>query len=289
MDEIKQEKVKRKWSKRQRLFALFGGIFFFIFSVLLGLKIGGWHEHNYKYFSPDYQQINILPLLEKTDKTQEDYQILYAQTGLTKLGIDGLLQEGNAAKILDIQRYYFSDREIARDHFAPFTCQDEADELAPVAKLEDGDIIVTASIHVSWWRYGHAALVVDGNNGLILEAISPGSISTLGGVAAFANFANFIVLRPKFDTAFKQEVAQYAKENFLSVPYRLTVGVLSKKYTPDVLKYTQCAHLVWYAYKKFGVDLDSNGGVVVKPQDIANSPHVEVVQVVGFNPQTLWK
>ena len=153
MEKLKQEKIIRKRSKRRKLFALFGGIFFFIFSVLLGLKMGGWREHKYEYFSPDYQQINIVPLLKKADKTQEDYQILYAQTGLTKLGIDGLLQEKNMAKILEIQQYYFSDREISRDHFAPFTCQDEASTLAPVAKLEDGDIVVTASIHVSWWRY----------------------------------------------------------------------------------------------------------------------------------------
>ena len=40
--------------------------------------------------------------------------------------------------------------------------------------------------------------------------------------------------------------------------------------------------------KKFGFDLDSNGGWLVKPQDMALSKHVEVVQTFGFNPDTLW-
>lgn len=288
MEEIRQENVQSKWSKRQRLFALFGGIFLFIFVLLGSLKIGEWNAHAYEYYMPDYAQQNILPVLEKQQKTQEDYDFLYAQTGLTKLGIDGLLQEGNVDKILAIQTHYFADKNITREHFAPFTCQDEAESVAPVAKLEDGDIIVTASIHVSWWRYGHAALVVDGERGLVLEAISMGTKSKYGGLADFAKFANFLVLRPKVDKETKGEITAYAKENLLDIPYRLTVGVFSKKYKETAIKSTQCAHLVWYAYKKFGVDLDSTGGGVVKPQDIANSPHVELVQAVGFNLQTLW-
>ena len=46
---------------------------------------------------------------------------------------------------------------------------------------------------------------------------------------------------------------------------------------------------MWYAYNAFGVDLDSNGGLVVTPRNIANSPLVEVVQVFGIDPVKLWK
>ena len=45
---------------------------------------------------------------------------------------------------------------------------------------------------------------------------------------------------------------------------------------------------VWYAYKKFGIDLDSTGGAVVKPRDIANSNQGEVVQAFGFDLDKLW-
>ena len=73
----------------------------------------------------------------------------------------------------------------------------------------------------------------------------------------------------------------------LGIPYRLTTGILSKKYK-KTLTQSQCAHFVWYAYKKFGIDLDSNGGGLVKPQDIALSDKVDVVQVYGFDLDKLW-
>jgi len=68
----------------------------------------------------------------------------------------------------------------------------------------------------------------------------------------------------------------------------LTTGILSKKNQKNPNR-THCAHLVWRAFKQFGIDLDSNGGKIVKPQDIANSPHLEVVQIYGFHPEKLWK
>lgn len=50
----------------------------------------------------------------------------------------------------------------------------------------------------------------------------------------------------------------------------------------SVLSGTQCAHLVWYAYKQVGIDLDSDGGIFVTPYDILNSPYLEVVQSYGY-------
>ena len=66
------------------------------------------------------------------------------------------------------------------------------------------------------------------------------------------------------------------------------MGILSFQYNEDSFTRTQCAHLVWYAYRHFGVDLDSNGGLVVTPPEMANSPYVEVVQIYGFDPVKLW-
>lgn len=45
---------------------------------------------------------------------------------------------------------------------------------------------------------------------------------------------------------------------------------------------TQCAHLVWYAYQHFGYDLDSDGGLLVTPRDLYESPLLEVVQIYGL-------
>lgn len=49
-----------------------------------------------------------------------------------------------------------------------------------------------------------------------------------------------------------------------------------------------CSHVLWYAFKQFGINLDSNGGLLVMPRDIARSPHLELVQNFGFDPEKLW-
>ena len=79
----------------------------------------------------------------------------------------------------------------------------------------------------------------------------------------------------------------FEANELLGITYDPTVGVLSRKYNEEIGA-TQCAHIFWYAFYKHGYDIDSNGGAVVTPKDIANSEYFEVVQVSGFNPQTLW-
>ncbi len=281
-------KGKKKNTLKQ-LLAILGAVVLFILSILGVLQAGVFYaEKNWEYWKPSYKQTDILPLLQKNERTQEDYDILYQQTGLTKIGVDGLLEKGDIQRVLAIQTHYFGAYEIKLNHFAPYTYQEEVEGNASFAEVQDGDIVVSASVRVSWFRYGHAALVVDGKNKRILEAISIGSKSETNPLSAFQNFSSFIILRPKIDREIKAQVASFAKQNMVGVPYRLTRGVFSKKYNPEEFTSTQCAHLVWYAYKKFGYDLDSTGGGVVKPQDVALSPLMEVVQVYGFNPVNLW-
>ena len=276
-------------NKRKRRIAIVFAIVFFLLSVLGVLELGVLYTaKNWEYWKPDYAQTDISQILKKSELNDEDYEVLYRQTGLTKLGIDGLRSTGKKDKILAVQKHFFAGHEVEARHFAPFTYQEEIDGTASFAAVEDGDIIVSASVRVSWFRYGHASLVVDGKNGRILEAISVGTRSEINYVSAFQNFSSFMILRPKVSRETKAQIVDFALENMVDIPYRLTKGVLSKKYNPDKFTGTQCAHLVWYAYKKFGYDLDSTGGGVVKPQDMANSPLVEVVQVYGFNIDTLW-
>ena len=278
---------KSSWQKK--LLVIVCAVILFVGAVLGFLQAGvKYTQKHWDYFTPNYAKTDILPILEKPALTDDDYQTLYKQTGLTRLGIDGLLAEDDIKQILDIQKYFFSNPTLEVDHFAPFTYLEEVNGVAPLANLEDGDIIVSATTRVSWWRYGHSTLVVNGKEKVILEALEPNSKSHLAQASTMANLSNFLILRPKIDEALKAEVVEFARDNLLGVPYRLTTGVFSKKYNPDKLKGTQCAHLVWYAYKKFGVDLDSNGGLIVKPQDMALSNKVEVVQAFGFDLDKLW-
>lgn len=284
---MKNKKAK-KMSRKRKLAIVLACIVFFVSSVLVSLQLGVvYSDRSWTNWYPDYEKTDISALLDKAELTEEDYALLYAQTGLTRVGIDGLLAENDKRRILKIQDFYFEEHTVTSVRFNPFTYLEEIESKGTFARLEDGDIIVSSTTYVSWWRLGHAALVVDGAGEGLAEALGPGIDSRLVEASTFADLANFMILRPKLDKELRSSVAAYAKENLIGVPYDGTVGIFSKKYK-DSFTRTQCAHLVWYAYKHFGIDLDSNGGLVVTPPEIANSPYVEVVQIFGFDPQKLW-
>ena len=83
-----------------------------------------------------------------------------------------------------------------------------------------------------------------------------------------------------------EEIVDYAANNLVGIPYEGLAGLVTDKNKIDK---TQCAHIIWYAFKQFGIDLDCNGGLLVTPYDIANSECVELVQVFGFDKDRLWK
>lgn len=282
--------MREKGRKRKKWLIVLTAFLFFAALVFGSLCIGLQYKlRHWEYWSPDYEKIDISLLLDKETRSEEDYKVLYSQTGLTKIGIDGTLaQEGGREKVLKIQEYYFRGPTRDGRYASPIMYMDETSSYATLAALQDGDVLVTATTIVAWWRFGHSALVVDASGGRVLESIGMGSDSKYNSTSVFTNLANFMVLRPKAEAETKVQVVEYAKENLVGLPYVFTVGILSKK-NPKKIKYTQCAHLVWYAYKQFGIDLDSDGGALVLPQDLANSSHLELVQTFGFHPERLWK
>lgn len=259
-----------------------------ILLTCLGMEIAFLVADKVECWRPDYEMEDLSGVLEKTGLDDNDYDLLYRQTGLTALGIDRMLARGEEGKqrILEIQEDFFTEHEVKNDLFAPFICTDHLDEHVSYAFLEDGDIIVTSSTHLSGWRMGHSGLVTDAEEGSILQANAVGDTSRLGSMRDFSDRVNFMILSPKVDADTKAEVCKYAEENLIGKVYDPTAGVFSSK---NKVERTQCAHLVWYAYNAFGIDLDSNGGLVVTPKNIANSPLVEVVQVFGLDPAKLWK
>ncbi len=282
--------VGQKTKKRlKRFLTVLGAFLLFVASVLGVLQLGCvYTEKSWEHWYPTYEKVDITPLLSKAELTEEDYELLYRQTGLTKLAIDDMRPTvSGRGRIVSIQNQFFTKVTPTSRNINIFTYIEEVDGYMPLCELKDGDIIVSATTRVSWWRYGHAAIVVDGGRGLIAEAISIGVNSSISTAASFCNLADFLVLRPKVDEETKGEVVAYVNENLIGLPYRFSVGLLSKKY-PSRVEGTQCAHLVWYAYRKFGVDLDSNGGWLVKPQDMACSSKVDVVQAYGFDLDRLW-
>ncbi len=246
------------------------------------------------FWRPNYEKIDILPLLTQEELTQKEYDTLYRQTGLTKIGIEDMrYTAAGRRRIVTIQECLFKEYDIKSYSFGLFTCSEElgvgaSNQHAAVSYLRDGDILVSSSMSVSWWRLGHAALVIDGENRQIIEAVEPGFPSETNVADSFDIRANFMVLRPKVDEEIKAKVVAYAQKELIGLRYDPTVGILSKKKAKNPKK-SHCGHIVWRAYKEFGIDIDSNGGGAVTPKEIFNSKYMEVVQVFGFDLDTLWK
>lgn len=266
------------------LLALFSFVLIFVGVAELGAYSA---DVSWRHFRPDYEKKNISQLLTKADRTESDYEELYRQTGLTKIAIDDCIAKGRADYILEIQDAFFETPQVYKTCFAPFTYIETLDRTIPIAPLQDGDILLSASMRCSFFRYGHSALVVDGEYAQILELADFSKNSEINSATVFSNLASFMVLRPKVSAEIKSQVVASAKQDLLGIKYSLTAGIFGDKYQerPSV---SQCAHLVWTAYKRYGIDLDGDGGAVVKPKDFLSSS-VEVVQVYGFDLEELWR
>ncbi len=275
---------KQKHFNYKRAAIILGLIFWTVILALLILQAGFYFaDKNIKCWLPDYDKINILPILDKTELTANDYKILYNQTGLTEIGINRAIAKGEEGvkRVAAIQDSFFCNHEVKHDHFAPWLCTDYIKDNAINIYLEEGDIVVTSSAHLSFIRIGHAGLVIDGEHENVLQARSYGALSSASNIKDFTGTVNFMILRPKADAETINKVTEYAKNNLNGVPYNLFNF-------NEELKTTQCAHLVWYAYHKFGIELVKNKNVIVFPFDLARSANVELVQVFGFNPNQLW-
>lgn len=248
---------------------------------------------------PDYARADLGPLLSKETFSEEDYILLFYQTGLGRPAIDEIRESGSdwARKIQSFQDSFFARIRIVCEKNSPVSREESivdenGDYIAgtQLAPLHEGDILVTKSSHTYGWRNGHSALVVDAERGLTLESVVLGENSSIQDISKWTNYPNFILLRPKkISYEEMREIASTAEELLFDVPYDLFVGLFRpKSLSRDKIAGTNCSHLIWQAYSYYGYDLDSDGGAIVTPKDIANSPELEVVQVYGVDPGNIW-
>lgn len=244
-------------------------------------------QHSKARVVPSYAREDLTEVLAKSAWDESDYEFLYRQTGLTKQPLDYL--KNNASGIKRFQDALFYQGTVSHDTSIPFSSHDMLDYYAPVAPLKCGDVIVSASVHTMGWRNGHAALVVDANRGLTVQAVAPGMDTMLLSTQWFREAANFMVLRPKNipqDTL--DNIADYAKNKLVGVKYSLFTGFFNPKDQSENPQTTHCSHVVWQAYKAFGYDIDCNGGALVLPRDIARCDLFEVIQVYGLDLDNPW-
>ncbi len=263
-----------------------------LLGIILGIGVAMLTVDETARVLPSYERIDLSPYLEKEVLSDEDYDVLYHQTGLARAAVDAL---DAREELLEFQEALFFEGVLDHSMAAITTphCvlnkEDGTAYYAPLAPLEDGDIILTSTCHTFGWRNGHAAIVVDAGSGRVLEAVSPGSKSSFGTTRWFAHAANFMVLRLKNVSAEeRREIAVWAGNHLRGLDYSLFAGFFLPKDQGDEPYATHCSHLVWQAFQHFGYDIDSTGGPLVSCSDIARSELLEVVQVYGFDPDRLW-
>lgn len=280
--------------------------------TFLGFYIGFWVLHGkLKVWRPDYDMLSTAELqaiYQKDDLSDDDYRILFEQTGLTKVGIDrAKAQRRGWVKVLATQQSYFRERKVVPAVYAPLICTDFVDGYpAEMTYLERGDIIISSATHFSGFKVGHAAIVTNGFLGLLYQSNQVGMANGYATASEmFTNRINFMVLRikPEYfsengvdDESYRNNldrVTEYIETQFTDVPYSVFTGVFTKK---DGMRATSCSHLLWYGFKhfddsnggKFNLDLDSNGRLLAMPKDISLSPYVELVQTFGFDPSRMY-
>lgn len=271
--------------------------------LLLGLAVLWWFlqgpfAHRLQPFSPAYGRVDLEPILDKAALEAQDYDTLYIQTGLGPAAVDDLRAMGSAgvAQILATQDAFFTQPCESSCSNLGITTKEHRfldDEgymvyAAPLAPLKEGDILVSLSTHTAGWTHGHAGLVLDPDpeRPVTLESVVLGTRSSAMNANHWRSYTTFLVLRPKGDDAKRQAVVDIANQHLTDIPYSLLSGVFGEKFQPPEGDHSaQCGYLPWYAWMAVGLDLDSDGGRIVTPADLAESPNVEVVQLYGLDPE----
>ena len=143
--------------------------------------------------------------------------------------------------------------------------------------LQDGDILVTDSTYCFCFRHGHAALVMDADKGITLEAFGLGTESEYSKVSEWRRYPHVLVLRLNAPRYVREAVVAYAKEELTGIPYMLSPGMVDDKDMDEEYWGTQCAHLVWAAFRAMGYDIDGDGGWLVTPEDFVKSELLQIV------------
>ncbi len=239
------------------------------------------------FYQVKYPKENISAILSKDSLSEEDYTLLFKQTGLSPYVSAKLIENGSKDLLLKMNKLYLNTPEIKKEYVAfPVTASERnLHQITPLADLKKGDILVTFNTHTLEWRHGHCGIVLDEEKGILLEHMAIGNPSCLTYVKNWGRYPGFVVLRYP-DEAVSEKAAEYAKEHLVGIDYNILAGVLKKdKSDEKIPESSHCSHIVWQAYKAAGVDIDPTGGIFVTPLDVAMSDKLEVVQIYGLNPE----
>ncbi|QHI73188.1 hypothetical protein [Aminipila terrae] len=269
-------------------------------------------------YRPDYKKDSLNYIFEdirttgkfgqdqnnKLELTEDEYKEIFRQTGLGKPAVDYMIENDKnyEKEMKSFQKIFFNGY--------PYTCakigvltynermRDKNGEYIKgheIVDLEPGDVLVNLSTHTMGYRHGHCAIVVTkpkkGEEARTIEAIYMGEPTEYQTTSKWRSCPTLVHLRISKEAAeskgYTQEelgrlIAQYAEENCLNINYGMLPEITNIR--GDKIRNTNCSHLIWYIFKQFDYDVDSDGGVIVTPADIAASDVFEIVQIYGINP-----
>lgn len=214
---------------------------------------------------------------------ESDPNTIFYQTGLTIRSLETTNINKQDKTLSLYQNDLFFNKQFTCDKTSIFTREDVLlNDHLPFLNLKNGDIIITLDAHSFGILHGHAALVINENTKYVLEAINYQSPTCLSHISRFYNYPSAIQLRYIASDTIPNDVAIYATKNLFDVPYNIFANRFS-----DAKVGTHCSHLIWSAYKHFGVDLVSNYNFIISVIDLLKSSKLEIVQVLGANPKKI--
>ena len=86
--------MRRSATRRPFLAVLLSVISILLFICLLFLAAFVFSDANVRIYHPTEERVDVAAILKKESLTEEDYALLYRQTGLTKIGIDRAREHG---------------------------------------------------------------------------------------------------------------------------------------------------------------------------------------------------
>lgn len=243
------------------------------------------------YEAPNRQICDLNEILNKEEWDKNDYRVIFYQTGLSRRAISVIPENSRNDKILSAQQAFFREPAVECTKNSIISWQEQNTNcIQPeILGIQNGDILVSFCTHTYGWRNGHVGIVVDASEGKTLEAIVMGEDSCVQSIRKWRNYPSFIILRLKgIPLSEREAIAEYALEHMEGIPYGFVTDVLEHIIRGDgEIGDTDCSHLIWKSFKEFGYDLDSDGGFIVTPRDIAESPLLEVIQVYGIDLDTI--
>lgn len=257
--------------------------------VLCFIVLYVWHYASTleEFYMVPYEKVDISELIRNEKISADDFHEVFRQTGVSPAAAKELIKNKEFHLLDRLNDLYFEKPDIKKEYIVyPITSQERNSlQSTPLVNLKKGDILLTFNTQTLNWRHGHCGIVLDGEDGILLEHMSVGQTSCRTLEEDWRAYPGFIVLRYP-DEKISARAAEYAEEHLVDIRYSIFAGIIKKdKSDEDVPTYSHCSHIVWQAYKAAGVDIDANGGSIVTPKNLAMSDKLEIVQIYGINPE----